>query len=539
MTEPAAQSVRDLQIHNITEDSRLITPGSLFIARAGTKLDGKQFVASAVEAGACAVLTDDPTLTARVPVIIVHDIALATAHLADTFFGSPTRAMHLAGVTGTNGKTTISWLVYSLLRSLRVQANSIGCGLIGTVAIDEGQGLREANMTTPPALHIAKMFASMRDHHYTAASMEVSSHALHQKRVDALRFAAAIFTNLTGDHLDYHGTMEHYADAKARLFELLADGGTAILNVSGAWHERMQQACAEQIAAGKSIRVLRVAAMDEQSTCKSELDARIVLHAQSLAGIDATIFAPFGPATRVRVPLVGTYNAVNVLQAMLAAHAIAVRCGMESSLAWHKLLAEVSSLTAPPGRLERVTSVQAPFGVFVDYAHSDDSLRNVLQAVRACMPARATLTCVFGCGGDRDRTKRPRMGLAAAELADRVVLTSDNPRTENPQAIMREVLAGVPASMQAKVHSDEHRASAIAYAIDHAREGDVVVIAGKGHETYQILPDGKGGTIRTNFDDRVVARAALAARGIRVLESSVSLTAHEVELKPSTASLTA
>lgn len=558
--EHEAGSAIEPQILGMSEDSRTVQPGWLFIARGGTKSDGKQFIESAIASGAVAIVTDDAraaaSIAGRVAVVMVSDIALATALLAETFHADPAKKLHAVGVTGTNGKTTISWLVYQLLRAMHVQGNSISCGLVGTVAIDEGDGLRTASMTTPPAIEMSRMFAAMREQGCAAVSMEVSSHALHQKRADALRFAAAIFTNLTGDHLDYHGTMEQYADAKARLFELLAPDGVAIVNVGGDGHERMLRACTE-----RGVRVMRVRAIEALGEAAHEtnlaavqqaaggFDAAIIVHAQSLAGIDATIFSPFGAPARVRVPLVGTYNAINVLQALLAAHVAATKCGIVGGLAWQKLLAQVPSISAPPGRLERVSAMQAPYGVFVDYAHSDDSLRNVLTAVRACMtsssPSSATvpseqspsprLHCVFGCGGDRDRTKRPRMGLAAAELADRVVITSDNPRTEDPDSIVAEVFAGVPASLADKVHQDAQRARAIAFAVGQARAGDVIVIAGKGHETYQLLPDGKGGILRTDFDDRAVARAALQDRGLPTFATNVTLRTTEIEAKPTAA----
>jgi UDP-N-acetylmuramyl-tripeptide synthetase len=511
----SAQGLRDCEVSCVVEDSRAVVPGALFVARSGTKTDGAKFVRDAIAGGAVAVLTADAGLAREVSAggraagVLTSNAARAGALLAHAMQGNPGRELRAFGVTGTNGKTTVSYLVYQLVRALRVQGNSLGCGLVGTVAIDDGDGLHEASMTTPPAGELAASLARMRRAGYSAVAMEVSSHALDQHRAEGLAFAAAAFTNLTGDHLDYHGTMEAYASAKARLFGLVSPGGVAIVNVlsGNAWHETMLRACDE-----RGVRVMRVGATAHEPEAWG-LDASVLVHGQSLAGLDATIAAPFGAPMRVRVPLVGTYNAVNVLQAALGAHAIGVACGLDSGLVWQKILAEVPTLEAPPGRLERVSAARSPFGVFVDYAHSDDSLRNVLIAARACMGGAGRLWCVFGCGGDRDRTKRPRMGLAAAELADAVVVTSDNPRSEDPEAIVDEVLAGVPDALRGKVHREVQRASAIEHAVREARAGDVVLIAGKGHETYQILPDGKGGTVRTDFDDRKVARAALGRRG--------------------------
>ncbi|HLP84569.1 MAG TPA: UDP-N-acetylmuramoyl-L-alanyl-D-glutamate--2,6-diaminopimelate ligase [Phycisphaerales bacterium] len=506
------------RICDITEDSRTVLPGSLFIARSGLKTDGKQFAKAAVDAGAAAILTDDASMRTHihaVPVLLAKDILLASSLLAERFYGDAAKDLHLIGVTGTNGKTTTTFLCWQLLNRVGTR-----CGLIGTVIIDDGVEVAAANMTTPPAIEISRSIARMRECACQAAALEVSSHALDQKRADALRFKAAVFSNLTGDHLDYHGTMENYASAKARLFSLLREDGVAIVNALDPWSQRMVRDC--------KARVIRAGVIEPGVKPTTPLDATCQVTSHDMSGMGLTLTGPWGTFT-AKTSLVGLYNAFNILAAVCSTHALGVSRDTIAS--------GIAHLTAPPGRLERVTAVDAPFSVFVDYAHSDDSLRNVLRAVGSVMPNRikpgalvgnaagathppqpgAKLWCVFGCGGDRDRTKRPRMGLAASELADMVVVTSDNPRTERPSDIVDQILAGVPANKRDALLVQVDRERAIDAAIANAREGDVIIIAGKGHETEQILPDGKGGTIRTHFDDREVAREALTRRGVAVL----------------------
>ena len=514
--DPAA-----VRICDITEDSRTALPGSLFVARVGLKADGRAFVADAAAAGAVAILTDDETLAApagrSLAVVRCDDARLAAALMAERFFGNASRGLGLVGVTGTNGKSTITFLVWKMMNGVGRRA-----GLVGTVIVDDGREVAAASMTTPPAIELSRILASIVEAGGEAAALEVSSHSLDQHRAGALRFRAAVFTNLTGDHLDYHKTMEAYADAKARLFGLVEDGGWAIVNGQDAAAERMVRGFGGrvmwcEIGVGgpeRGPKGLDVALVDR---CLA------VVGEQTIEGTELTLTGPWG-TVQARTPLIGAYNAMNVLQAVASCHALGLDVGeIERGLA---------KIEAPPGRLERVSTAGDDLSVFVDYAHSDDSLRSVLFAVGAVMEGRAhaggrvrtvagsvagrgvepKLWAVFGCGGDKDRTKRPRMGHAAAELADRVVVTSDNPRTERPSAIIDEVLSGIPESDRARVVIQADRARAIRHAIAEAEPGDVVVIAGKGHETEQILPDGAGGTLKVQFDDREVARAALAER---------------------------
>jgi UDP-N-acetylmuramoyl-L-alanyl-D-glutamate--2,6-diaminopimelate ligase len=512
------------RICDLTEDSRTVVPGSLFIARGGRKADGKQFVSQALRAGAVAILTDDASLELPekgegVPVLIAPDVALVSALLAERFYGRPSNSMDLVGVTGTNGKTTVTSLVWQLLN-----ACSRRCGLIGTVIVDDGVEVAPASMTTPPAIELSRSLARMLECGCKAAALEVSSHALDQRRADALRFRVGVFTNLSGDHLDYHQTMDAYAGAKARLFEALAQDATAIVNDADPRSARILRDCKARVVRARVVREGELAGGawgPNSDQCADQCAVAIL--AQSASGMDLALAGAWG-VVRGRVGLVGAYNAMNVLQAVASVHALGLRA--QGGDGWARAL---PSLVAPPGRLERVEVGPDQPTVFVDYAHSDDSLRNALRAVRGVMdgasrpPARieaaagavevarrgGDLWVVFGCGGDRDRTKRPRMGLAAAQLADRVVVTSDNPRTERPSDVIDEVLAGIPANLRGKVTIQADRARAIRFALEQAHGGDVVLIAGKGHETEQVLPDGQGGTIRTHFDDREVARAAL------------------------------
>ena len=526
-TVPPVAGLKPCRVCDITEDSRTVVPGSLFIARKGLKSDGKQYVSDALRGGAVAILTDDPTVSGAVraglPVIHATDIQLASAQIAERFYGSPTRSLKVAGVTGTNGKSTITYLIWQLMNRAKVR-----CGLIGTVLVDDGAEVASANMTTPPAVELSRTFSTMVDAGCAAAAVEISSHALDQRRADALNLLVGVFTNLTGDHLDYHKTMERYAEAKARLFTLLPDKGVAIVNSDDPYHELMIAGCKARVWRC----ALNASPTEADPAGKDECRATVV--EESMDGTQIVMEGPWG-VIEALVPLVGRYNAMNVLQAVAASHAL--------GLTREQLCGGLPTLLPPPGRLQRVSTVKDSVIVFVDYAHSDDSLRNCLSCVgslipgrqrggallrnasgtmrpsplpaRAGAPATGRLWVVFGCGGDKDRTKRPRMGQAAIELADEVVVTSDNPRTEQPQDIVNEILQGVPTEQRNRVVVQLDRGMAIRHAVEHAGAGDVIVIAGKGHETEQVIlsPDGSGRTMTIHFDDREVARAGLDARG--------------------------
>ena len=521
-----------VRICDITEDSRTVMPGSLFVARRGEKSDGRAFVPAAVGAGAVAILSDDPALRLPAPsgsghtqehaeLLLTEDLPLAAARVAERFYGDASSKLTSVGVTGTNGKTTVTWLVHQALNLIGVR-----CGMMGTVCIDDGTEVAPATLTTPPALEVSRTISRMLESGCRACVMEASSHALHQRRVGGVRFRIGVFTNLTHDHLDYHGTMESYAECKAMLFESLpageervggggsagagegvngaSRGGVAIVNVDDPWHTRMVR---DTVA-----RVVRCSLVAGGVGSSGGAEWRGVVESTGLAGMECRVLGRTMSGEvdwSLRLPLIGEHNLMNALQAMAVLD--------EMGVAAEDIRATMESSKAPPGRLELVTAWADPLAVYVDYAHTDDALRRVLtvgrSVVRSGSGERGRLWVVFGCGGDRDRTKRPKMGNAAAELADRLVITSDNPRTEDPRAIVEQVLAGVPSQARGKSVVEMDRRRAIELAIREAQPGDLVIVAGKGHEDYQILPDGHGGTTKIHFDDREVAREALVARG--------------------------
>lgn len=489
------EGAEKLRICDLSEDSRTVLPGTLFIARQGLKADGRKYISDAVRSGAVAVLTIEADavperLRKRLAVLESRDLDRAIAHLAERFFGDPSRTLSLVGVTGTNGKTTITHLVHTLL-------NAAGrrCGLIGTISVDDGREYSPAELTTPPALEISRTLAQMVESGCEAASLEVSSHAVQQGRTAALAFDVGVFTNLTGDHLDYHGSMEAYADCKARFFAQLPPEGTAIVNMDDDWSGRMLANC-------------RASAVRCSARAAAGADATVEVIEATMTGTRLRLHGPWGEL-EATTALVGAHNAMNILQAVVAVQALGLtREEVETGL---------GKCQPPPGRLEAVTAPDAPFSVFVDYAHTDDALKNVLSAVRPLVPPEGRLVVVFGCGGDRDRTKRPRMAQVACALADRVFITSDNPRTEAPQRIIDEIMGGVPYERRHLVSRIADRATAIREALETAKPGDLLIIAGKGHEDYQIVADGAGGTIKLPFDDRVHARTALAEIGVSVV----------------------
>jgi UDP-N-acetylmuramoyl-L-alanyl-D-glutamate--2,6-diaminopimelate ligase len=492
-----AQGELGASVQELTDDSRQVQPGWLFVARGGTRSDGRAFVPDALARGAVAVISDQaPEQPARdrqgqpVPWLVAPKVDQAFAsQLAGRFFGQPSHRLKLVGVTGTKGKTTTTYLIQHLLAAAGAR-----CGMIGTVILDDGATRRPAELTTPGAIDFQRLLAAMVANGCEAAAAEISSHALHQGRVAHLRFAAGVFTNLTGDHLDYHGTMDHYADAKAILFELLDHDAWAVINADDPYAARMRQAFAGDPSRVEWCTLSDDTPLDEGRLCRAtvlELGAR---HSQ------ARFDGPWG-SVEVRLPLVGRHNVANTLQAVTAANVV-------RSLA-RTLHHSLESAPMVPGRLQAVpppddAAATLP-AVLVDYAHTHDALEKVLLAVRPI--TRGKVICLFGCGGDRDRTKRPKMAAVACKLADRVVITSDNPRTEEPGAIIDEILKGVPAGSNGKVSVEPDRAAAIARAIADAAPDDVVLLAGKGHEDYQII-----GTQKRHFDDREEAAKALRVR---------------------------
>jgi UDP-N-acetylmuramoyl-L-alanyl-D-glutamate--2,6-diaminopimelate ligase len=478
---PRAESRGSVPIAAIAYDSRRVIPGSLFVALKGLKADGLAFVDQAVSRGAKAIVSEAAKPGAiEVPWITVRDARLALALLADRFFNHPSRRMPVIGVTGTNGKTTTAYLLCAILDAADLRA-----GMLGTVAYRIAGEDREASRTTPEAPDVQQLLNEMLEQGSRSAVMEVSSHALSLKRVDGMRFAAGVFTNLTRDHLDFHADMEAYFAAKRRLFEMLPPGAPGVINM-----DDPRGASLVEI----SNRPVTYAINNQADVTPGSIE-------MTLAGLHVDITTPAG-IVHVTSKLVGRPNVYNILAATATAVSLDVPiAAVERGIA---------ALAGVPGRFEVVSQAEDDITVVIDYAHTDDALRNLLETARPLAAQR--LITVFGCGGDRDRSKRPLMGMVAARLSDVVVITSDNPRSEEPKRIIEEIERGIPAGSQASarapvVESVVDRAEAIARAVSTANQGDVVLIAGKGHEKYQQIGDRV-----LPFDDGEVARAALGRR---------------------------
>ncbi len=467
-------------VHAITDDSRAVTGGSLFVAVKGERVDGHRFVEPAIKAGAVAVVAQESVPSGPVPLVLVADSRKALGLLGSRFHGDPSARLKMIGVTGTNGKTTTTYLCKALLEGIGRRV-----GLIGTVGYQIGGETLPASHTTPGALDLQELLAKMVESGLTTAVMEVSSHALALDRTSGCEYDVAVFTNLTQDHLDFHHTMDEYFEAKRRLFTGLAggqkNGKRALVNVD--------DPRGAAIRAASPVPVWGYA-IQNQADLKAE---RVSL---SLTGTTFTAATPAGSFT-IESRLVGEHNVYNLLGAI----GVALHDGATSD----QICEAAAHITNVPGRFERISSGQG-FTVVVDYAHTEDALLRLLTAAQALKTDR--IITVFGCGGDRDRGKRPKMGRAAVEYSDVVILTSDNPRTEDPMAILREVEIGVRAALERRGHVQYHlvpdRREAIGVAIREARLGDMVLIAGKGHEDYQII-----GTKKFHFDDREVAREAI------------------------------
>ncbi|MDD5310446.1 MAG: UDP-N-acetylmuramoyl-L-alanyl-D-glutamate--2,6-diaminopimelate ligase [Candidatus Omnitrophica bacterium] len=457
----------DIDIKGVSSDSKTIGKDCLFIAVSGTNFDGHKFANEAADKGASAVVLEkDTALPEGVARIFVRDSRAAAPKIANNFFGRPIEKLTCIGITGTNGKTTISYLMDSI-----VSAAGHKAGIIGTISYRIGKRLIPATNTTPGPVELYGFMGEMARNGSDHLVMEVSSHALDQNRVGGIDFSAAIFTNLTGDHLDYHKTFDGYFRAKSRLFEGLKDCAYAVINIDDEWGKKLVK-----VSKGKVV------------TYGTKLVADYLASDIKLS-LDGTRFAVNSPKGDLKVDskLIGLHNVYN----MTAAAA----CGMSLGFSSGEVKRGLENLTTIPGRLEPVDCGQ-PFKIFVDYAHTDDALFNVLSALKPLIGKK--IIVVFGCGGDRDRTKRPRMGKVASEMADLVIVTSDNPRSEEPEAIIAEITAGI-SKKNYKAVTD--RSKAIEEALSAAREGDCVLIAGKGHETYQVL---KNTTVA--FDDREIAK---------------------------------
>jgi UDP-N-acetylmuramoyl-L-alanyl-D-glutamate--2,6-diaminopimelate ligase len=465
----------DRIVTGLFDDSRLVQPNSVFVAVSGTATDGRRFVPDAVQRGAGVVIGEGlPSLNGAVTVN-VPDVRAALARLAVRWYGlddGPASDLRLIGITGTNGKTTTAIMTRAI-----IQAAGYKCGLLGTVRYDLCGRSITAKNTTPGALELAAYLRECADAGARYAVMEVSSHALDQQRAAGLHFAAAGFTNLSGDHLDYHGTLENYAAAKARLFAGLDEKAVAVLNRDDASSAIMVRDCR-----ARTIWYSLQGPADITGSI-SRTTIRGTYYRMCVGGADLVL----------ENAVVGRHNVYNALTAAGLARAV--------GLPLEAIEAGLSSVRNIPGRLQRVPCVSGA-DVFVDYAHTDDALRNVLSVLKPLVQGQLIL--VFGCGGDRDRTKRPRMAQAAGELADRIIVTSDNPRSEDPQAIIAEIMLGFGQQVSEAVVTEPDREAAIRLALKTAGPGDVVLIAGKGHEDYQII-----GNRRIHFDDvEVTIRAA-------------------------------
>ncbi|MDD5262198.1 MAG: UDP-N-acetylmuramoyl-L-alanyl-D-glutamate--2,6-diaminopimelate ligase [Methylacidiphilales bacterium] len=461
----------DPEISGVAYDVAQVRPGSAFCTWKGLKSDGHRFVPEAVRRGASALILEElPAETVDCPVLVVDSGRRALSQTAANFYGNPADRLEMIGVTGTNGKTSTAYLLHYLFEKL-----NISCGLIGTVEYRAGRRKLHASRTTPESADLQALLAEMRDAGCRAVVMEVSSHALELERVYGIPFRTAAFTNLTRDHLDFHIKMENYFSAKAKLFSGLAPGSRAVVNIDDAYGKRM----AEFIAPGVHVATFGFDAAAMYRADRMEFRA------------DGTTFdfeSPEG-TLRIQTRWVGRFNVSNMLAAL--AVMLPRGCDPAQMAAWMKDAPPV------PGRLQPVEH-EGPFSVLVDYAHTDDAVRNVLQSVR--LLCRGKLHILIGCGGDRDRSKRPLMARAACELADRVVFTSDNPRSEDPGAILSEMTAGVPEFSNYSVAPN--RAEAIAAILKGAGEGDLVLLAGKGHETTQEI----AGELHHFSDAEVAAR---------------------------------
>jgi UDP-N-acetylmuramoyl-L-alanyl-D-glutamate--2,6-diaminopimelate ligase len=486
---------RQREVTDLVQDSRKASPGAVFVAVRGFHSDGHHFIPQAVRQGAAAVVVEENVRIEALPdtpVIRVPDSRRALARLAARFYEYPSRRLALAGITGTNGKTTTSYLVRSI-----IEAAGHTAGLIGTIDYRIGKTVYPAPNTTPESLDLQRLLAEMAGGGVSYCVMEVSSHALALGRTEGCEFRTAAFTNLTQDHLDFHETMEAYFQAKLRLFSGLAPDAVVVVN--------SDDARAGDIIANTRARIITFG-LSQQADIRPAGPVD-----QGLGGLTFTATTPAG-TINIESSLVGRHNIYNILTA--------VGMGLALGFPRDAVVAGISRMKAVPGRMEKVDAGQ-PFGVFVDYAHTEDALLRLLEAVREVAVKR--VITVFGCGGDRDRTKRPKMGAAAVLGSDIVIVTSDNPRTEDAQAIIAEIETGMGSGRKVSGFGEitaqggptpylviPDRAEAIDTAVSLAEPGDIVVIAGKGHEGYQIV-----GSTKHHFDDREQARLAIAKRSAK------------------------
>ncbi len=464
--------VADFPVHNVTSDSRKVLPHTVFTAIKGSQSDGHNYIEAATKAGAGAIIvSDEAAMTTDFNCLLVKDSYAVHALMSEHFFDYPASKMNMAGITGTNGKTTIAFLLHHIISKCGHK-----CGLLSTIKYDTGKDISSASRTTPEANEMQRMFAEMVDNGCQYAVMEVSSHGLDQQRIADTKFMASVFTNLTGDHLDYHGDMENYYQAKKLLFTQYTSG-TAVINTDDPYGHRL----AEELK--NTVKVLTFGHNDSANVHITDISL-----SSSGVEFELTCNKEF---YRVNSPLPGVHNISNLTAALSAADVLGIP--------FKNAIESIEASFRVPGRLEHYPSSNG-FDVYVDYAHTDDALTNVLSALKPL--CSGFLTVVFGCGGERDRTKRARMGAAAALLADKLIITSDNPRSEDPGKIIEEIVAGIPDLNDYQTEPD--RKTAINLALSEAGPGDIVLIAGKGHENYQEI---NGQFL--HFDDAEIVRSIL------------------------------
>ncbi|MBN1405559.1 MAG: UDP-N-acetylmuramoyl-L-alanyl-D-glutamate--2,6-diaminopimelate ligase [Candidatus Omnitrophica bacterium] len=465
----------EIDISGITCDSRKVGRGFAFVAIKGNNLDGNKFIKDAVENGAICIISESkPQDKYNVTTVTFKDIRAAYAALCANFYGNPSRELKIIGITGTNGKTTTAYLIESLLKKANYK-----CGRIGTIDYSTGSRAFPALNTTPDAGILQALFKEMLDDKTDYCVMEVSSHSLHQGRVDSIKFHSAVFTNLSKEHLDYHKTPEEYFLSKKKLFDGLTEKDYAVINMGNIYGTILMPAVKSKTITYGFNKNAKIRAKDEVI---------------SLKGSEFFLITPKGEA-RISTSLVGRYNIYNILAAVSVAQ--------EEGVDLNKIKEAIAEFDPPPGRLELVNP-RGDFYVYVDFAHTDDALRKVLASLSVLTKGR--IITVFGCGGDRDKTKRPRMGRIASRLSDFVIITSDNPRSEDPIDIIEQIKQGMLPDFKDYL-AIEDREKAIKEAIKMAKKDDIVLIAGKGHETSQIYKDK---TIA--FDDREIARQALGIK---------------------------
>lgn len=463
------QGSTDIDILSITTDSRQVTKGTLFIAVKGTRVDGNEFIEKAISAGAVAIVSMHPPLKSATAVWVqIENLNAVVGCLAAGFYQHPSDSLKVTGVTGTNGKTTIATLLYQLFTR-----RGYTCGLISTVENRVGENVLPSTHTTPDPISLQQLLFTMKEAGCTHVFMEVSSHAIHQHRIAGIRFAGGIFSNITHDHLDYHQTFDAYIEVKKSFFDHLAPGAFAISNAD----DKRGKVMLQNTAARKKYYALKTVA-----------DFKAKILENTLEGLQLDV-----DDQPVHFRLIGSFNAYNIL----AVYGAAVELGISKLDA----LTTLSELTGAPGRFECLVSPIEKLMVIVDYAHTPDALLNVLTTIKQFKKPDQQITTVTGCGGDRDRTKRPLMAAAVCTHSDRVIFTSDNPRSEDPASIIKDMEQGVSTADQKKYIPILDRNDAIKTAIALSKPGDIVLVAGKGHETYQEV---KG--VKEYFDDREVVR---------------------------------